>query len=97
MAELPTGEGDQFDATVRDLVAANGLEVIQRAGIDAEWCANHTGTEVMAALLTTAIAATEAGHLYAIAAVPSQVGISVQFLIVGRGSDEPPPDVRGEE
>ena len=63
MNDEPIGELDQFHAFARDLLASNGLELVETTNLDEAWIDAHSGRELLDALIETASRAGADGRL----------------------------------
>jgi hypothetical protein len=90
--EPTTAQTDQLDARLRDLLAANELELLDRTHLEASWIASHTAEELFDALLTSALKVSDDGALSALVAVAlPDDAIAYTLAAVRHPQGEPKP------
>jgi hypothetical protein len=81
-------EADQLDAATRNLLAANGLTVLDRNHLDERWLATRTAEDLLDALLEATVKVCADGALSALVAFDLPTGRAYQLLAVRRAQEE---------
>jgi hypothetical protein len=82
-------EADQMTAALRDLLASNGLEALEETGLGETWLAEHSGQELVEALIGVAVKASANGPLLVFAGYEVSPGVASYKALVVRRKPEP--------